>query len=120
VKTIIMGAFETAFMNYSLGDEEADAVAVNNEIFARRLWQRYMNEIVGYKNNERRVGLPPLPLLREEVLKTVLSPEYGLDPVLAAQLKTRLKLPADYGTSTNTPPAAVAAPSTNAPPAQAK
>jgi hypothetical protein len=120
VKTIIMGAFETAFMNYSLGDAETDAVAVNNEIFARRLWQRYMNEISGYKNNVRRVGLPPLPLVREEVLKTVLSPEYGLDPILAAQLKTRLKLPADYGASTNTPPAAAASSSTNAPPAQAK
>jgi hypothetical protein len=126
VKTIIMGAFETAFMNYALGDSESDTVAVNNEIFARRLWQRYMNEISGYKNNERRVGLPPLPLIREEVLKTVLSPDYGLDPLLAAQLRTRLELPPDYGIDTNAPPAAAMAPGTqvspgtNSPPAAAQ
>ena len=90
VKTIIMGAFETAFLQYSLGDEEADAVAVNHEFFARRVWQRYTNEIKRYEKNLVRVGLPALSVLREEVLKGVLSPEYGLDPVLAAQLRTRL------------------------------
>ena len=42
VKTIIMGAFETAFLNYALADEDADEVAVSHEFFARRVWQRYM------------------------------------------------------------------------------
>lgn len=104
VKTIIMGAFETAFMDYALGDPEMETVAVNHELFAQRVWQRYMKEISGYKNNEQRVGLPPLALIREEVLKGVLSPQYGLDPVLAAQLRTRLNLPPDYGGSTNALP----------------
>jgi hypothetical protein len=103
VKTIIMGAFETAFLNYALGDEDADAVAVNHELFARRVWQRYMNEIGRYEKNLVRVGLEELPVLREQVLQGVLSPEYGLDPILAAQLRTRLNLPADYGTASEAP-----------------
>jgi hypothetical protein len=105
VKTIIMGAFETAFLNYALADEEADTVAVNHENFARRLWERYMGEISRYEKNIVRVGLPPLRQIREEVLKIVLNPDYGLDPILIAQLRTRLQLPPDFGTSTNSPPA---------------
>ena len=123
IKTIIMGSFENAFLNYALGDDEADAVAVNHENFARRVWQRYMTEISGYEKNLVRVGLPPISLIREEVLKGVLSPEYGLDPILAAQLRTRLNLPADYGVSTNEPPAEATAPAqgggTNAVPSTA-
>lgn len=107
VKTIIMGAFETAFLNYAVADEEADAVAVNHENFARRLWQRYMTEISRYEKNITRVGLPPLPQIREEMLKIMLSPDYGLDPILIAQLRTRLQLPPDFGVSTNTPPTEV-------------
>lgn len=116
VKTIIMGAFETAFLNYSLGDEESEAVAVNHELFARRVWQRYQQAISSYEKNQKRVGLPPLPLIREETLKEMLGPDYGLDPTLADQLRTRLQLPADYGKTTNAPPADAAAP-TNALPA---
>lgn len=103
VKTIILGAFETAFINYAIGEDD---VAVNHELFAKKVWTRYMNAISGYSKNQERVGLPPLPLLREQTLKHVLSPDYNLDPLLAAQLRTRLNLPANYGmedASTNAP-----------------
>ena len=115
IKTIIMGAFENAFLQYALGDDEADIVAVNHENFARRLWARYMGEIGRSEKNIERVGLPPISVIRDEVLKTVLGPEYGLDPILAAQLRTRLNVPADFGVSTNTPPAEASAPSGNTP-----
>jgi hypothetical protein len=113
VKGIIMGVLETAFLNYSLGDDESDAVAVTHELWAQKLWTRYMNEIGRYAKNEIRVGLPPLRQLHDEVLKTVLSPEYPLDPLLAAQLRTRKNVPPDFGISTNAPP-------TNAVPAGAQ
>ena len=103
VKTIIMGAFETAFLNYALADEDADEVAVSHEFFARRVRQRYTNEISSNEINRVRVGFPARSSVREEVLKGVLSPEYGLDPILAAQLRTRLNLPADYGTVPDAP-----------------
>ena len=108
-----MGVFEKAFLNYALGDDESDAVAVNHELFAQKLWNRYMSEISRYEKNIVRVGLPPLNQLREEVLKTMLGPDYGLDPILIAQLRTRLNLPPDFGVSAE-------APSTNAPPAAAQ
>jgi hypothetical protein len=110
VKGVIMGVLEGALLNYALGDDESDTVAVNNEFFAQRLWTRYMTEISRYEKNIVRVGLPPFKQLYDEVLKGVLSPEYGLDPTLAAQLRTRKGLPPDFGISTN-------APSTNAVPA---
>ncbi|HEX7859645.1 MAG TPA: hypothetical protein VF773_04920 [Verrucomicrobiae bacterium] len=115
VKTIIMGTLENAFLQFALGDSEADIVAENHVNFARRLWQRYMTEISRYEKNIVRVGLPPFNQLYEETLKGVLSPEYGLDAILSAQLRTRLNLPADYGVSTNEPPAEATAPSATTP-----
>jgi hypothetical protein len=121
VKGIIMGVLEKAFLDYSLGDEESDTVAVNHELFAQRLWTRYDNEIGKYARNEVRVGLPSLRQLHDEVLKVVLNPDYGLDPLLAAQLRTRKNLPPDFGlSSTNAPgtngiPVAPQTPPVNAP-----
>jgi hypothetical protein len=111
VKTIIMGALQTAFMNQALGDEDSYNVGVNHEVFARRLWQRYMNQVTPYDKDKGRVTLPPYALIEEEVLRDMLHPESGLDPLLAAQLRTIRNLPADYGVpSTNTPPAGATAP----------
>lgn len=111
VKTIILGAFETAFLNYGLGEED---VAINHEFFARRLWQRYTSEVAKHSSSLLRMSMPSLPELRNEQLQTVLSPDYGLDEILRARLLTRLGLPADFGlnASTNAPAA-----STNVPPA---
>jgi hypothetical protein len=108
VKTLIMGVIEKALLNYAVGDAEADAVADQHLQWSRALWQRYMNEISRYEKNIGRVGLPPWPQLYEEVLKGVLSPDYGLDPILIAQLRTRLNLAPDFGVSTNAPPQEVA------------
>ena len=104
VKSAIMGAYERAFQGYAMGEEN---IAENNELWARRLWTRYMASIGSSEKNKVRVGLPPLKLIREEQLKLVLSPDYGLDPILVAQLRTRLNIPADFG-GTNATPAAPA------------
>jgi hypothetical protein len=106
VKTIIMGALQTAFMNESLGDQESYDVGVNHELFAKRLWTRYQNEVYNYDKEKNRVSLPPYETLQEEALKEMLNPENGLDPLLAAQLRTVKNLPADYGVPppTNAPP----------------
>jgi hypothetical protein len=101
VTTAILGAFERAFLAYALGEED---VGANNMLWAKKLWDRYMGSIGSTEKNKIRVGLRPLPLLKEEVQKNVLSPDYGLDPVLAAQLRTRLNLPPDYGMPTNSVP----------------
>jgi hypothetical protein len=107
VKSAILGAYERAFLAYSMGQED---VAQNNEIWAKRLWTRYMASIGSSEKNKVRVGLPDLALLRREQLLTVLSPDYGLDPILAAQLRTRLNLPSNFGASTNSAPSGATAP----------
>ena len=94
VKSAILGAFERAYLGYAMGEED---VGTNNLLWARRLWQRLMGAI-GTEKQKERVALPPLDLLSEQVLKSLLAPD-ALDPVLAAQLRTRMKLPADYGLS---------------------
>lgn len=114
VKSAIMGAYERAFQAYAIGEED---VAQNNELWAAKLWSRYMASIGTTEKNKVRVGLPPLRLIRDEQLKMVLSPEYGLDPVLEAQLRTRLQIPASFGASTNAPaslPPTIAAPANSA------
>lgn len=114
VKTIIMGALQTAFMNEALGDEDSYNVGVNHEIFAKRLWQRYQNQVSSYDAQKNRVSLPPYKMIEDEVLHDMLNPETGLDPLLAAQLRTAKNLPPDFGIpSTNAPP-------TNAAPEQPK
>jgi hypothetical protein len=95
VKSAILGAFERAYLAYAMGEED---VGTNNLLWARRLWQRYMGAIGTSEKQKERVALPPLDLLSEQVLKSLLAPD-ALDPVLAAQLRTRMKLPADYGLS---------------------
>ncbi len=118
IKGIIMGVLEKAFLNYALGDDESDTVAVNHELFAQKLWNRYMTEISRYEKNVVRVGLPPLRQIRDEVLRTMLSEDYGLDPILVAQLRTRLNLPPDFGVESDG--AAANDAGTNAPPAGAQ
>jgi hypothetical protein len=113
VKTIIEGALATAYMNESLGDPDSYDVGVNHELFAKKLWQRYMKEVTPYDKDKGRVSLPPFELIQKEVLDQLLDPnsENALDPLLAAQLRTAKNLPADYGIpATNAPPASIAAP----------
>ena len=101
VKTAILGALERACLAYAMGEED---VGANNMIWSKKLWDRYMAAIGTNEKQKQRVTLPPLALLKEQVQKNVLSPDYGLDPILAAQLRTRLNLPADYGMNTNSVP----------------
>jgi hypothetical protein len=117
VKTIILGALRTAYENMSLGDEESYNVGVNHEVFAKRVYQRYMNEVLPYDKDKGRVSLPPFELLQREVLESLLNPDTGLDPLLANQLRTAKNLPPDYGvpSGTNAPPSSPSS-RTNAPP----
>jgi hypothetical protein len=116
VKTIIMGALQTAFLNESLGDEDSYNVGVNHEVFAQRLYRRYMVEVSRYDTNKNRVSLPEYDLIEAEVLKDMLHPVTGLDPLLANQLRTVKDLPSDYGIPPTNAPATL--PSTNSPPAE--
>jgi hypothetical protein len=100
-KAVIVGLLREAFWNAAIGE---DIQAENYLNFARRFRERFQ-EAVGEKSVDR-VGLPELDEVKEAVLKEMLDPERGLEPVLAAQLRTNLGLPAGWlPGSTNAPPA---------------
>ena len=113
IKALLEGLLESSLLSYAIGDDDQ---AAGYELFTRRIWDRYQTAIG--KVSKDRVGLPPLPQMRQEALNRVLGPEFGLDPVLANQLRTKLNLPAPAGSTTNLPPTG-APPATNAPPAAA-
>lgn len=122
VKAIIMGTLEIAFVSFATAEED---VAQAHMDFAKRLYNRYEAETSRISESQKqRIGLPPLQQLYEETLARVLSPDYGMDPVLDAQLRTRLGLTRDAYRdvpTTNSVPEGVTAPlpgSTNQQPAQ--
>jgi hypothetical protein len=108
-KVIIEGFLRNAFVALAVDE---DGVAENYERFAFQFWQRFQDEVGDISRN--RVGLP-FAMIKEGVLAELLDPETGLEPAMAAQLRTRLGLPAeatgisslrepDQGASTNAPP----------------
>ncbi|HYE31170.1 MAG TPA: hypothetical protein VEH27_07075 [Methylomirabilota bacterium] len=117
VKSVLEGLLETSIMEFAMGQDET---MLGYENLARKLWTRYTSQLVG--TSQKRVAMDPLPKIRDQVLERMLNPEYGLNPVLLAQLRQRLNLPP----ATNAPPAAAPVPAnagaglTNAPAAAAR
>jgi hypothetical protein len=108
IRAVIEGYLETHLIDLAVGEEGHAEVMTN---LAVRIHDRYM-AAVGDKS-VKRVGIPPLKETGEVVLKRLVSPQYGLNPILRAQLMTRLRLPENYGQDiyTNAPSSL----STNAP-----
>jgi hypothetical protein len=109
MRAVLEGYLEQHLIDLAIGEEGRAEVLL---AIAHKLRERYM-ESIG-QQSVKRVGLPTIPETREVVLKRMLTPEYGFDPLLRAQLLTRLGLPQDYGkdvlkiaptavTSTNAP-----------------
>lgn len=116
-KAVIVGFVREAYWSLALGEEEK---AVNYLRFAQVFRSRFQ-EAVGPKSVER-VGLPELNEIKKAVQDEMLDPQNGLEPTLAAQLRTALNLPAPSAQTnapavTAPPPGGSPAPATNAPPA---
>ena len=102
MRAVLEGYLEQHFMDLAVGEEDHGTQML---AIARALRARYMATIG--KQSVERVGLPTIEATREVVLKRLVSPEYGLDPLIRGQLLTRLGLPQDYGRDimTNAPTA---------------
>jgi hypothetical protein len=105
-KAVLVGFIRHAFVALALGDDDQ---AKSYDIFAQRLWERFQSEVGKSKD---RVGLPPVGKIKQEVLGEMLGPDS--DPTFAAQLRTKLGIPAG-GFDLNSTNAPAATPSTNAP-----
>jgi hypothetical protein len=114
-KAMLEGFIRSGFISLAMGEED---MAVTYERFAEKLRARFH---VAIGKSEKRVDLPPIRDVKAEVLNQLLDPRTGLEPLMAAELRTRLGMPA--GTNgpallepTNTPPSTNSpAASTNAP-----
>ncbi len=93
-KLLLEGMFVNFFNNLAMGVTDQ---AVNYELLARKIWTRYAERT---KGNEVRIGLPPLELIKRQVLDERLGPQSDMPAELKAQLRTELGLPA----ATNAPP----------------
>lgn len=82
----IRGALVRSFVNLALDEDDQ---AQGHLLLARNIWNRYMSKIVDGPS-EKRVGLPPLDVMRQEVLDNLLP---TLAPDIADALRTRLNLP---------------------------
>jgi hypothetical protein len=100
----LTGILSDMYINLALGDDD-QATALG--LLARNIWSRFQSKIAGGPS-EKRVGLPPLQQIREEVLDRLLDPERGLNPPLAAQLRTAVGRPPPA--TTNAVPSAATAP----------
>ncbi len=98
IKGLLEGMLESSMFSYATGQDEQ---ALGFELFARKVWTRYTTEV---KGSATRVALPPIEAIKKEVQTRVLSPDSGLDPILANQLRTRLGLPPEEPSTNNPAP----------------
>ena len=97
-KLVLEGLLSTSFYNLAIGDDDR---AAGFEGFAQKVWARYRSKTV---TSGERISIPPLAEIKKDVLRLLLDPGRGLNPVLANQLRSRLSLPAPANAAP--PPAA--------------
>ncbi len=89
-KAMLEGFIREGFIYIALGEETRGLTYFR---LAEKLRARFQ-ESIGTQSVHR-VGLPEVAVIKREVLNRLLDPQEGLDPVLAAQLRTNLGLPAE-------------------------
>lgn len=104
-KAILEGLITSAFYNLAIG-EDARAEALDR--LATAVYAFYEQKVAF---SQQRVGQADLGQIKQQILETLLDPNTGADPLMTAQLRTKLGLPAP----TNQPPASVTAPTNNVP-----
>lgn len=92
-KAVLQGLWETAFYNLAIGEDDQ---AAGYDRLAQRAYIRFQESTAV---SQGRVGLPPMDLLRRDVVDGLLAPDSGVGPELAAQLRTKLGLGAGEDTS---------------------
>jgi hypothetical protein len=90
----ILGCLHRSYDAYA---QDEDAIALNFELMAQRVWDRFQREI---KGAEIRVGLKPMAELKRMVNEEVFDPQRGVSPEVAARLRAK-----GITAPTNAPPA---------------
>jgi len=92
-KAVLQGLWETAFYNLAIGEDDQ---AAGYDRLAQKAYIRFQQST---SSSVGRVGLPPMDLLRRDVIDRLLAPDSGVGPELAKQLRTKLGLAAGENTS---------------------
>jgi hypothetical protein len=102
VTAILQGFISTAFYNYAIDEDE---VAAGHEMLASKIHENYQAR-TRYPGTDKRISLPPLSEIKRNVLIDMLTPRKEVDPNFQKALRTKLRIPANFGASeTNAPPA---------------
>ena len=108
VKGILEGMETRALESLAEGDDDR---YIGMDALAQKIWRRYEDKISVTKDADIRLHIDSVPEIRLQVAKKLLNGY--LEPELAAQLRTKLGLPANALPATNEPTGAPAA--TNSP-----
>lgn len=100
MKGLIEALITQAYVSLATDD---DAHSNGTLAMAKKLWENYEKRV---QRTQQRLGLPPLGEMIQTARDRLLEPR-AMDPMLQAQLRTKLGLPAptNPSTSTNQPPA---------------
>ncbi len=86
-KSALLGILTNAYLSLVSGDDDQYTGLV---LLAQKIWNRFQSKIGG---SEGRVGLPPLEVIKQEVLENLFDEKDGIGPEASAVLRTRLNLP---------------------------
>src|SRR5256884_4633005 len=101
VQQAVEGLLINSYFNLAVGEDDS---GIGYSLLAEKIWTRYQNEISRVKQSER-IALPGYGEMKKEALDLF---DQNYDPILVAQLHTRLGLPR--------PPAPTNAPTARPPP----
>jgi hypothetical protein len=103
-KAVIEGLMKKSFYNLAIGEDDQ---AAGYALLVKKVYARYQSEVP--EDQKKRIGLPSIELLRQQVLDQILNPPAESAPqvhALIAQLRAKLGLP----TATNQPAATLPTP----------
>lgn len=104
VKAAIEGQIVKSYFALIRGEDRRSA---GYRALARILRTKYMNAIAGGAN-EQRIGLPPVEETEKEILQSLLEPEGSLPVEMRAALRSVLRMEPEAAPTTNAPPAEAA------------
>ena len=114
VRAMVEGMLTSGYFNLALGEEDHGAALLD---MAAKVHRNYMTRVAVNQGTLKRVPLPPLDQIRQEILRQMLAPDPDTSIEFQAALRTRLNLPADFAITpaTNAPGFKPPAIHTNAP-----
>jgi len=103
VQQAIEGFLINSYYNLAIGEDDQ---GIGYSLLAEKIWARYQRETSRNKSQTVRIGLPPLQDLKKDALNQF---DQTYNPILVAQLHTKLGLPAPVIAPTSPPTNAPAA-----------